>query len=46
MRIDVAWSAAGALNGLMAVPNLAALVLLSGKVREPGEASRIKYIRA
>jgi AGCS family alanine or glycine:cation symporter len=46
MRVDVAWSAAGALNGLMALPNLAALVLLSGKVREPGRPRRIKYIRA
>ncbi|NLF26755.1 MAG: sodium:alanine symporter family protein [Clostridiales bacterium] len=46
MRVDVAWSAAGALNGLMALPNLAALILLSGAVREPGRSRRIAYIRA
>ena len=38
--MELVWEASDVLNGCMAVPNLAALVLLSGKVGPPGRAGK------
>ncbi len=35
------WAAANLCNGLMAIPNVIALLLLSGKLRDPGRRPRI-----
>ena len=34
-KMETVWEISDIFNGLMAVPNLAALVLLAGEVREP-----------
>ena len=38
--MELVWEVSDVLNGCMAVPNLAALVLLSGKVGPPGRAGK------
>lgn len=38
--MELVWEVSDVLNGCMAVPNLAALVLLSGKVGSPGRAGK------
>ena len=37
MTVSAVWTIADIFNGLMAVPNLAALVLLAGEIYAPGE---------
>ena len=38
--METVWQVADIFNGLMAVPNLAALVLLVGEIDAPGEKER------